>query len=87
MDSKEELWVNDQQNVKKMPTKWLIGGVHENNEQKKNIISKYSLSYNYWFFPFQPFNFRVSYNKQLYISFIKIKFHLKEILDVNVYDR
>lgn len=39
MDSKEELWVNDQQNVKKMPTKWLIGGVHENNEQKKVLLA------------------------------------------------
>lgn len=46
MDSKEELWVNDQQTVKKMPTKWLIGGVHENNKQKKSIISKYSFSNN-----------------------------------------
>lgn len=39
MDSKEELWVNDQQNVKKMPTKWLIGGVHENNKQKKVLLA------------------------------------------------
>lgn len=39
MDSKEELWVNDQQNVKKMPTKWLIGGVHENNKQKIVLLA------------------------------------------------